>query len=50
MEVILKERWLYLYYVLIFYGRRMCKVRNLECVSCLIKEDCNYYKEFNEMK
>ncbi|MCI9977479.1 endonuclease III [Clostridioides difficile] len=50
MEAIPKERWSHSHHVLIFHGRRMCKARNPECVDCPIKEDCNYYKEINEMK
>ncbi|MER0284682.1 endonuclease III [Clostridioides difficile] len=50
MEAIPKERWSHSHHVLIFHGRRMCKARNPECGDCPIKEDCNYYKEINEMK
>lgn len=50
MEAIPKERWSHSHHVLIFHGRRMCKARNPECGDCPIKEECNYYKEINEMK
>ncbi|NMS89186.1 endonuclease III [Clostridioides difficile] len=50
MEAIPKERWSHSHHVLIFHGRRMCKARKPECGDCPIKEDCNYYKEINEMK
>ncbi|MCC0783902.1 endonuclease III [Clostridioides sp. ES-S-0108-01] len=50
MEAIPKERWSHSHHVLIFHGRRMCKARNPECKNCPIKEDCNYYKELDEMK
>ncbi len=50
MEAIPKERWSHSHHVLIFHGRRMCKARNPECGDCPVKEDCNYYKEINEMK
>ena len=32
---------------LIKHGRTMCKARKPDCTKCLLKRQCNYYKEMN---
>lgn len=33
------------HHAIIFHGRRMCKAKNPLCESCLLTNDCNYYKK-----
>lgn len=33
------------HHAMIFHGRRMCKAKNPLCESCLLTNDCNYYKK-----
>lgn len=43
-EAIDKNLWILVHRLLIFHGRKYCYARNPNCVECIIREYCNYYK------
>jgi len=43
-EIIDKEYWKILNFSLVKFGRNICKPKNPLCNICIVKEDCEYYK------
>lgn len=43
---ILKEKWIYVNYVMVDYGRSICWLINFKCEECLLREFCFYVKGF----
>lgn len=39
-----EDRWGHLHHLLIFHGRYTCHSQKPDCAACLLKEECNYYK------
>ena len=39
-----EDKWGYLHHLLIFHGRYTCHSQKPDCAACLLKEECNYYK------
>lgn len=39
-----EEKWGHLHHLLIFHGRYTCHSQKPDCAACLLKEECNYYK------
>lgn len=40
-----EEDWSELHYTLVLFGRYYCTARNPKCDSCVVKENCKYFKE-----
>lgn len=46
LNLIISDKWkLHAHHWLILHGRYICKARNPDCNSCLIKQYCNYYNK-----
>ena len=39
-----EDKWGHLHHMLIFHGRYTCHSHKPDCAACLLKEECNYYK------
>ena len=39
-----EDKWGHLHHLLIFHGRYTCHSQKPDCAVCLLKEECNYYK------
>lgn len=39
-----EDKWGHLHHLLIFHGRYTCHSQKPDCAACLLKEECNYYK------
>lgn len=45
MKKIPKNLWSRTHHQLVLFGRYICKSKNPDCVKCLLKEYCKYYKK-----
>jgi len=48
MKIIPKKNWIDFPFRLILHGRNVCKAKNPECLKCIIKNFCNFFKENNK--
>lgn len=46
MEAIPKDKWTLTHHMLIHHGRRVCKARKPECVTCTISKYCSHYDKY----
>lgn len=44
-----EEKWGHLHHLLIFHGRYTCHSQKPDCAACLLKEECNYYKNVQKV-
>lgn len=40
-----KKDWIDMHHVILLYGRYYCMARNPKCETCMVKNDCEYYKK-----
>ncbi len=48
MANIPEEKWSIAHHWLIFHGRRVCKAQRPQCDICMVKDNCEYFKEIKD--
>ena len=43
-----KKEWSNLHYMLVLFGRYVCKAKNPDCEGCKLKDICKYYKSVSK--
>ncbi len=50
MKELPKKEWSLAHHLIIFHGRRCCYARKPDCGRCVIRENCDYYKNNLKLK
>jgi endonuclease-3 len=49
-KIIDKKYWSEMHYLMVLFGRYICKARNPLCEECKLKEICSYYQNLKKEK